>query len=219
MDEIREFFNFAPRGYIEIVIAAGSTLLLIYYHLKLIKRIKTQPDTITMGRHYLVRDAWAHLEKDGRELVIVQTMRNMIMSASFLASTAILLMGGFLGAAFTTEKFSQFTYSLNFLGVESKSLWMFKVLVIAVIYFASFFNFTLAIRSYVHICLMGNLNGHKDFKNYETAFSQEVHRSGTYYTLGMRCFYISIPIIVWLFGPAWMLLGSVLLLLVLKRID
>lgn len=219
MNEIRDIFNFAPRGLIEIVIVVGCTLLFIYYHVKLVKRLKTQPETFIMGRQYLVRNAWAKLAKEGRELVIVQTMRNMIMSASFLASTAILLMGGFLGAAFTTDKFSQFTYSLNFLGIESQSLWMFKVLIIAVIYFVSFFCFTIAIRSFIHICLMGNLYGNEEFKNYDADFSQEVNRSAIYYTLGMRGFYISIPFIVWLFGPFWMLLGSILLLIVLKRVD
>lgn len=219
MNEIREILNFLPSEIVESVFVFCTFLLLGFYHINLLKRYRKMPETTIMGRHNIIRNEWVKLDKEGRELVIVQTMRNLIMSASFLASTAILLMVGFLGAAFTTDKLHQLTYSLNILGVESQSLWMFKMLIIVVTYFVSFFNFTIAIRSCVFLSMMSNLKGNKNIKNYDDALSKEVNRISNHYALGMRGFYISIPIILWLFGPVWMLLGSVLLLIVLKRID
>jgi H+/Cl- antiporter ClcA len=40
-----------------------------------------------------------------------------------------------------------------------------------------------------------------------------------HYILGMHGFYISIPFILWLFGPVWMLLGSIGLVFVLRKVD
>jgi uncharacterized membrane protein len=37
--------------------------------------------------------------------------------------------------------------------------------------------------------------------------------------LGMRGFYLAIPLGLWLFGPFWMLAGSVLVVFVLYRLD
>jgi uncharacterized membrane protein len=40
-----------------------------------------------------------------------------------------------------------------------------------------------------------------------------------HYAVGMRGFYISMPLILWLFGPIWLLAGTLLLVMVLRRID
>ena len=44
-------------------------------------------------------------------------------------------------------------------------------------------------------------------------------RGGTHYTLGMRGYYLAIPLALWLFGPLWMLTGTILLIAVLYRLD
>jgi len=35
----------------------------------------------------------------------------------------------------------------------------------------------------------------------------------------MRGFYLSVPLALWLFGPVWMLIGSLVLVVVLYRLD
>jgi uncharacterized membrane protein len=202
----------------EAVIVATSVAILGFYHLGLARRLRTQPETTTMGRHRLARSAWVRLRKGAdRELVIVQAMRNLIMSATFLASTAVLLAAGFLGAVSTTDKLSTFAHSLNFVGVESLSLWLFKALLLAVNFFVVFFNFSLAIRSFNHIWVMAPCE--QDGKAGEEEVADEMERGALHYALGMRGFYISIPLILWLFGPIWLLTGTVLLVMVLRRID
>ena len=44
-------------------------------------------------------------------------------------------------------------------------------------------------------------------------------RGGTHYTLGMRGYYLAIPLALWLFGPLWLLSGTLLLIAVLYRLD
>jgi len=49
--------------------------------------------------------------------------------------------------------------------------------------------------------------------------SAYLNRAGRYYTVGNRTFYLSLPIIMWFFGPAFLLLGTLLLLLGLAILD
>jgi uncharacterized membrane protein len=46
-----------------------------------------------------------------------------------------------------------------------------------------------------------------------------LERSGTHYTLGMRAYYITAPLALWLFGPLWLLAGTVLMIASLHRLD
>ena len=40
-----------------------------------------------------------------------------------------------------------------------------------------------------------------------------------HYTLGMRGYYLSVPLVLWIFGPLWMLIGTAVLLGILYRLD
>ena len=44
-------------------------------------------------------------------------------------------------------------------------------------------------------------------------------RGGLHYTLGMRGYYLTIPLALWLFGPLWLLAGTLLLIIILYRLD
>jgi uncharacterized membrane protein len=215
-----------PHYLVEIVIAVGCVLLLGAYHLRLLKRLRTQPETTVMGRHRLTRASFLKLAERGEhEILVVQAMRNLIMSASFLASTAVLLAAGFLGGAFSADRLTDFVNSLNFLGVETRTLWLVKALLLTVNFLAAFFNFSLAIRSFNHVGMMVHVATDRKRGDDEKAPSgseavaEEIENGALYYALGMRGFYLAIPLTLWLFGPAWMLVGSVLLVIVLSRVD
>ena len=82
-----------------------------------------------------------------------------------------------------------------------------------------FFNFTLAIRYYNHAGFMINTFEHNDATVSEEAVTQVVNHGALHYTIGMRGFYLSVPLALWLFGPVWMLAGSLVLITVLYRLD
>lgn len=44
-------------------------------------------------------------------------------------------------------------------------------------------------------------------------------RGGLHYTLGMRGYYLTIPLALWLFGLLWLLVGTLLLIIILYRLD
>jgi uncharacterized membrane protein len=46
-----------------------------------------------------------------------------------------------------------------------------------------------------------------------------LNHGALHYTIGMRYFYLSVPLGLWTFGPIWMLVGSLIVISVLYRLD
>jgi uncharacterized membrane protein len=53
----------------------------------------------------------------------------------------------------------------------------------------------------------------------EESVAAVLNHGALHYTLGMRGFYLAVPTALWLFGPIWMLAGSLVLIAVLYRLD
>jgi len=70
-----------------------------------------------------------------------------------------------------------------------------------------------------HAGFMINTSEHNDATVSEEAITQVVNHGALHYTIGMRGFYLSVPLALWLFGPVWMLAGSLVLVSVLYRLD
>lgn len=210
--------DYMPGVLVEFVMVGFSLTLVAVYHRRLWGRQRDEPESTVMGRHALARAAWAR-SAEGAGLPIVQAMRNAIMAATFLASTAVLLAAGLLGAVFTRVELPRFLFALNFLGVESQGVWMFKALLLTTNFLAAFVNFSLAMRSFVHIGLMATTDSATPEKDVRHSIADEMERAALHYLLGTRGLYLAIPLAFWFFGPVWMLLGSVVLVAVLSRVD
>ena len=52
-----------------------------------------------------------------------------------------------------------------------------------------------------------------------TYLTKVLNRGTTHYTLGMRAYYLAVPFVFWLFGPTWMLGGSILITAILYKVD
>ena len=46
-----------------------------------------------------------------------------------------------------------------------------------------------------------------------------LERGALHHTLGVRGFFLGIPLALWLFGPLWMLAGTMVLVLLLYQLD
>jgi uncharacterized membrane protein len=46
-----------------------------------------------------------------------------------------------------------------------------------------------------------------------------LNRGGFFYVMGLRSFFYSVPLIFWMFGPFFMIAGSVILVLALHLLD
>jgi len=204
----------------EIILVLSAVFVISAYHSHLYRKVHRYPLTTAIGITNHARRMWVKgVIRDKRDILAVQTLRNQVMAATFLASTSILVSLGLLSTAFRPGVFSDVSHALNLLGTKTETLWMFKLMLLGVLFFFTFFNFTLAIRYNNHAGFMINTFEHNDATVSEEAVTQVVNHGALHYTIGMRGFYLSVPLALWLFGPIWMLAGSLVLVSVLYGLD
>src|SRR5688572_27121031 len=82
----------------DLAAALFTVLMVGGYHLFMRRRLKQDPLYTVQAINALARTAWVeHVMKSGdRDILAVQTLRNSTMAATFLASTAALLVIGTL---------------------------------------------------------------------------------------------------------------------------
>ena len=203
-----------------MLIVSATFLLLLGYHLHLWYRVKRFPLSTSIGITNCVRQSWAEsVISEKRDILAVQTLRNQVMATTFLASTAILISLGLLSAAVRPGIFEGISHALNLAGARDETLWMVKLLAIDLLFFFAFFNFTLSIRYYNHAAMMINIPETCDAAVNIESVTAILNRGALHYTLGMRGFYLAVPMTLWLFGPLWMMFGTLILLVVLYRLD
>ena len=204
----------------ETLLVASAAIIIIAYHAHLYKKVQSDPLTTAIGITNHARQMWVKgVIRDKRDIMAVQTLRNQVMAATFLASTAILISLGAFSAAFRPGVFNDISHALNLLGTRTETLWMLKLMMLGILFFVTFFNFTLAIRYYNHAGFMINTFEQNDAIVSEEAVTQVLNHGALHYTIGMRGFFLSVPLALWLFGPVWMLVGSLILITVLYRLD
>lgn len=223
----------------QLVLAIFSAVLLILYHLRLYYLLRKRPTATSIGIANERRTQWIErVMNEDKDILAVQTLRNLTMAASFLASTAIMLglavMNALLGDASRAD-------TLRALATDELTpdkLWVFKLMILAATFAACFYNFMLAIRYYNHTGVFTTVypsednvrHLHKPGLFIDMANLPKVHvalrpvaetfnRGAAHYTLGMRGYYLAFPLSLWLFGSGWFLIGTIVLMVLLSRID
>ena len=204
----------------ETIMVVTTAVVIIAYHMHLYKKVRSDSLTTAIGITNHARHMWVEgVIRNKRDILAVQTLRNQVMAATFLASTAILICLGSFSAAFRPGVFMEVSHTLNLLGTKTETLWMFKLMLLGILFFVAFFNFTLCIRYYNHVGFMINTFQRNDATVSAETVTQVINHGALHYTIGMRGFYLSVPLALWLFGPIWMLAGSLILVAVLYRLD
>ena len=130
----------------EICLVLLAVVAVIAYHAHFYVKVQRSPLKTAIGITNHARSMWVRgIMRDNRDILAVQTLRNQVMAATFLASTAILISLGSIGAAFRPGVYSEISHALNLLGTRTETLWMLKLMLMSMVFFVSFFNFTLSI--------------------------------------------------------------------------
>ena len=204
----------------DFYLTAASFLILGIYHAQWIYRIYRKPMTTATGITNHLRGHWVEsIMEERRDILAVQTLRNWTMAASFLASTGILICLGLLSVAASPQKIAEITPGLNELVREHRALWLFKLMVLIIDFFFIFFSFCLAIRYLNHVNFMINVPVNLAHKITPEYITEILNRGMMHYTMGMRGYYFSVLLFLWLFGPIWMLLGTIVITIILYHLD
>ena len=201
---------------------AFSLALIIGYHLYLRYRLRHNPAYTIQAINAQAREIWVEsiMTVPNKDVLAVQTLRNSTMAATFLASTAILLIIGVLNLMQKGDSINSLFSPMRPEQVAMSShFWGFKLMPLLVVFFWAFFCFSLAIRLYNHVGYLINAANGRAFGPTPLYVAQLLNRSGRYYSLGMRAYYLSVPLVFWLFGPLYLVAASIGLVIVLYHVD
>lgn len=202
---------------------AFCVLLLGLYQWRLRHRVLLNPALTVQGMNMQARAAWVErvmTDNDTLHTLAVQTFRNSMMAATLMASTAVLLIFGILNLMAGADKIGPLLRDINIWGSHEPGMWIFKLMVLIVDFFVAFFSFSLAVRGYNHASYLVNvLSGKGKHGVTVQKVARLLNRTSGYYSLGMRAYYFSVPLLLWLFGPAWMLVATLALLGILSHLD
>ncbi|ADC62378.1 DUF599 domain-containing protein [Allochromatium vinosum] len=202
-------------------VSAGLVLLALYY-LWMAWRTWLDPLFSTQGVNREARRAWVqHIMADpGLGILAVQTLRNSTMAATFLASTAILLIIGVLNLSGKADQISTSWQALSLFGQVDPKLWDIKLLALLIDFFVAFFSFAMAVRLFNHVGYQITLPpALRPAVVSPEQVARHLNRAGGFYSIGMRAYYLCVPLVFWLFGPHFMMLACLALIPILYAAD
>jgi uncharacterized membrane protein len=194
----------------------AAVVLLLGYHLRLVADLRRRPLATAIGRNRVARDAWVRkVVAQSADLLAVQTLRNWTMTGTFLASTAILIGIGIVHFVFAAGQPATASVVVHGAGGLASGIGGRKLLLLASLFFASFFCFAQTLRALNHLVFSLPVAGADGV----TVNVEQLNQGANHFTLGMRGFYLALPVALWLFGSFYFLGATCLLLVVLRRID
>ncbi len=204
----------------DILSFALSIFVLILYHLYLRNKVRKDPTYTVQAINRIARTLWVEtlMSSGTPDVIPIQTLRNSTMAATFLASTAVLLIMGVMTLSSQAE--SNAWQALNPNGVTHNGLWMIKLILLLINLFVAFFSFSMAIRIFNHVGFLINVPlGLKHPAITPQHVAAYLNSGGRYYSTGMRTYYYCVPLVFWLFGPLFMLLATLVLIPLLYKHD
>uniref|UniRef100_K4BHX7 DUF599 domain-containing protein n=1 Tax=Solanum lycopersicum TaxID=4081 RepID=K4BHX7_SOLLC len=199
---------------LDYVLVPLGLLIMAAYHLWLLQRILKHPTHTVIGINSINRRLWvlAMMEESPQNGVLaVQTLRNNIMASTLLASTAIMLSS--LIAVLMTG------------GSSGRSVSFHVQLVFMFMGIRASFACQLSFFQYCHASILINVPYKKlDSSNSKHCVTVEyvgrtVNRGSYFWSLGLRAFYFSFPLFLWIFGPIPMFLCCIFLVVMLYFLD
>lgn len=149
---------------------------------------------------------------------MVQTLRNNMMASTLLATTAITLssiIGVFVSSTSTnTSATSRLVY-----GNKSEFITSVKYFALILCFLVAFLCNVQSIRYYAHVSFLATLptsGGKKEAVEYA---ARCLNRGSFFWSLGLRAFYLSFPLFLWIFGPIPMCACCCLMSFVLYFLD
>lgn len=213
------------RSVLDYVLVPAGLLVMLAYHAWLLHRIVWHPNKTVIGVNAINRRFWvqAMMEDSPKNGVLaVQTLRNNIMASTLLASTAIMLTSliGILMTGGNGDRSVFFVFD-----DKSNRSFSFKFFAILVCFLVAFLLNVQSVRYYSHGSILVNTPYKKmspDHRHHQVTaeyVATTVNRGSYFWSLGLRAFYFSLPIFLWLFGPIPMFVSCFVLVVMLYFLD
>jgi uncharacterized membrane protein len=160
-----------------------------------------------------VRTRWMdELVRRDMRMADASLVGHAIGSVTFFASTTMIVIAGLVGVLGDIVPAYTVTSGLRFAAPMSQSLFESKVLVILGVFVVAFFRFSWALRQYNYLCaLIGAAPSPQEKKLHKKAVAELAELltlSVTSFNQGLRSYYFSLCVLVWIAGPGWFALAT-----------
>lgn len=151
-------------------------------------------------------------------VLAVQTIRNNIMASTLLATAAITLSSLISvyvsSSSDTTSRSSELIY-----GNKTRIMSSVKYFTILLCFLVAFLCNVQCIRYYAHVSFLITLPSSKDSTESIEYVARNLNRGSLFWSLGLRAFYFSFPLFLWIFGPIPMFVCCWIMSFVLYFLD
>lgn len=208
----------------DLLALACSLLIIAAYYLLLWLRTRRDASYSIHVVNDLARKLWVEsvMRDSGKDVMAVQTLRNFIMLGILMVTTTSLLIIGTLTLSGQEDVLARSWHALNPLGSRSRELLVVKIMLLLADFLVAFFSFLLSIRLANHVLFMINIP--EETRSAHDALAPErvvarLNRAGRLVAVGVRAYFFAVPLVFWLFGPAFLVMSTLGLVIALSRID
>ncbi|WCJ30544.1 hypothetical protein M5689_012098 [Euphorbia peplus] len=209
--------------YLDIVLVPLGLMSLVGYHFWLWHKVRSDPLSTIVGTNSRARRFWvASIIKDNekKNILAVQTLRNLIMGSTLMATTSILLSAGLAAILSSTYSVKKPVNDAVY-GAHGEFMIALKYVTLLSIFLFSFFCHSLSIRFINQVNLLINIpqDPMSSYIVTQEYVSEMLEKGFVLNTVGNRLFYAATPLLLWIFGPVLVFLCSVTMVPVLYNLD
>lgn len=157
-------------------------------------------------------------DNDKKNILAVQTLRNLIMGSTLMATTSILLSAG-LAAIISSTYSVKKPLNDSVYGGHGEFMVALKYVTILTIFMFSFFCHSLSIRFVNQVNLLVNTPPHPMSTVTPEYVTELLEKGIILNTVGNRLFYAAMPLLLWIFGPVLVFLCSLTMVPALYNLD
>lgn len=199
-------------------IAAGLTIaVVVLYEAWFALAQRRRPGQLARSAHATLREDWfeAVSQQPGSEVLAVQTLRNSLMSASMIASTAVL---GLMGTV--TLSASSLNTSLGSGGALDVHPRLAVELILLALLFAALVASVMAVRYYNHAGFVAAMPVGSDARRrWNVVGSSHLRRAGMLYSWSVRNLVLVVPAVAFILHPVAGPFAAVVVVAVLFGFD
>jgi uncharacterized membrane protein len=179
-----------------------------------------RPDSLN-ARMVSVRVAWMSRILARENLIVDSSLiGHSIHTATFFASTTILILAGLLGVLGSSDRIYSAISSISMIVATDQRLFEWKIVLIILAFVHAFFRFTWAIRQFNYFCaIIGSAP--RGGKAAETSCARSMaavlSHAVANVNAGFRAYYFAFGAVGWIFHPLALVLGALLTVAALVR--
>ncbi|XP_015882791.3 uncharacterized protein LOC107418602 [Ziziphus jujuba] len=206
---------------LDLVLVPLGLVVFGIYHVWFIFTVLHTPRRTVIGLNAESRRQWVVSMmtdplKNG--VLSVQTIRNNIMASTLLATTAITL-SSLIGVFVSSTGNSGNTASQLIYGNKSPTLSSIKYFSILLCFLVAFLCNVQSIRYYAHVSFLATIPTWQGKGESIEYVARNLNRGSLFWSFGLRAFYLSFPLFLWIFGPIPMFVCSIIMSFILYFLD